>query len=202
MSEEPCQAFERALAQPLALGREPVFVRRGLLAQAGQQIAAMVRQGVPELIERRVAHRALEQRGVDVDARRIEGHGVAIEAQRVGERVGLPHREQHLAEVRARGPQLGPQQSRELVPRMGRPGGQGEECEERLGFSPGHVDRLPRPALGTEAAEKLQDQAFHAAETSAEGLTQRGLGKGQAGRMSIAMARGASAGCSPWAGCV
>ena len=163
MREEPGQAVDRALAQALALREEPLLVGRLLHAQAGEEVAAVARQGVSQPFRRRLAHGPLERRGVYVDARGVQRDGVAIEADQVGQAWRLPQREENLTQVRPRGGrgQIGPEQSRKLVPRMRRAGRQRQECEERLRLAPGNLDRLASVELGAEAAQQLQDETYH-----------------------------------------
>ena len=167
LSEQASEDLQSELSQTLALAHEPLFERRFVERESGQQIA-LVEGGGPREALGRTRRRGLLERGdVGIHVRRIQTQhlGFLIEGLGVGRLERLANHEQGLAQARPRRflTNSAPQERRELVARVGSAKRKREVGEHRLRLATGHAQKLTGFVAGLEAAEQGQSQLRHAA---------------------------------------
>ena len=163
MGEEPRQPLERHLAQPLALGGEPLLEERLSQAEAQQEIAAVDLGRSLERRRRPVEDVPLEGGRVDLDRGGIERERVARhpQAPRVGAGEGAPEGGQGVAQAVPRSivALLAPQDGGERVAPVALARAQAQVGEEGLGLPPREPQGLIGREPGLETAEESHGQA-------------------------------------------
>jgi len=163
---EPQQAAEqrdRQLAEPLALGDEPLLEGGFLDAQPGEEVA-VVEGGSPlEVRDGLSRSEALEQERVDLDEARRQRYGLAVDLQGGRGRQRLAHLDERLTQAvpSALVAGLGPQQRRQLVPGHGAAAREREVRDERLGLAGGERQQRAVPPASLEAAQQRQGDRGH-----------------------------------------
>ncbi len=188
--EEPAQAVQPPLPQPLALPGEPLLEGDLFHAEAVEQVAAVQRGRAGERVRGPLAQQALEGRDVDV-------HGGGVERDRLafGDQGSGPDRGERFAKSEERLPQAGPgvllsrlppEQRRELVARVRLAGAESEVCQQSPGLLPRQRQRLSRREPSLEAPEESEGQTGHTADARLPHYSARGPGgQGRAGYASV-----------------
>ena len=167
MGEQPGERLERQLAQPLALGEEPLLERWRGPAESLEQVAPIERHGALERLRRALGHRPLERGHIDVGRGRIQDDGVIPGDQARGRHLGQgsPEGTEGLPETRPRRRLrgVGPEQGGELAAGMGL---EGEIGQEGLGLPGGEDDRSAGFELCLKSPQKREFQAYRGLQCS------------------------------------
>ena len=151
------------LAQPLALGGQPLLERRFLHDEAGEEVALVERGGPGEGLRCPLLQRALEARHVHRHEIGGERDRLALQPERRQWFQALAKRVDGLAEVRPglRLRHVAPEQGSELVSRVWAPGRHREIPEQRLVPAREVREDGLLAAPGPEATEECEVQPFH-----------------------------------------
>jgi hypothetical protein len=154
VGQEFGQGFEGQLAEPLALGEQPLLEGGRLPSEPREQIPLIEGGRLLERLRGASGRQALELPRIDFQSARIEGDRFARLAEaRPGQ--GVAEDEEGLPEALSRPLVRGvwPQESGELVAWLGLAGPQREVAEERLGLLTRHGHGLAGRELHADAAE-------------------------------------------------
>ena len=167
MREQLRQRFQRQLAQPFALGGEPLLERRLVDAEPLEEIAVVERDGALERLGGALVQEPLEERRIDLDRWRVEGDRLAFheEARRFrgGQRLaqdvhGLP---QALAGLLVAG--VAPEQRGQAVTRIRVARSQRQIRQEGLRLPGGQREDLAGGKPRLETTEERQSERPHVA---------------------------------------
>lgn len=180
VSEEPGHRLERGLAQPLALGEQPLLEGRFRHGEPGEEIALVQPDRALEIGEVAWGRLLHERRDVDGDRRRVERHRARLQAKpgRTGGDQDLAKREERLAQTT---PRLwfahpAPEQRGKLVTGVGPARRTGEVGQQRLSLPGRQSHDRPGGQLRVKAAEERESEpgqsrlraSFNTAETNLE----------------------------------
>ena len=145
VGEQPREAAQGQLAQPPALGEEPVLERGLLHREALEKVARIEGKTLGQRRRGRLRHPLHERPDVHAHGGGVQSDGVRVDLERLGISAAqaLPDRIERLAEAHAGGRLDGapPEEARQLVAGVGHAGRHGEVGEEGLRLSRGQAER-------------------------------------------------------------
>ena len=165
MGEQPVEGHQGHLVQALALGHEPVLERGLLDCQSLEEVALVERGGLGQRGRCRLRSQPLELAHVHGHRGGIAGHHLAIDSERLAGRPAqaLPERVQRVAEARARRGlhRAPPEETRQLVARVGPAGRHRQVGQESLGLPGGEGEGYAGIEAGSKAAQERQREPRH-----------------------------------------
>ena len=165
MCEQLRQSLRRQFAESLPLGDQPLFERRLVDSEAGEEIALVEPGGARQSLGRTLGHQPLEGRDVNIDHGAVQGQRLALDQERRRLRLAkcLTGSEQCLAQARPGRllPDTAPKQCCELVAGMRSAKRNRQVGQQRLSLLSRQSKRRARLQPGLEASEEGETQTRH-----------------------------------------